>query len=1047
MNNSYRGAFPLGLMTAALMFGGADCASAAAAGLAKFDSGAISGLGMRNIGSATMSGRIAALAATTEKDGKLTIYVGAASGGVWKSSDGGTTYKAVFDKEPVQSIGDIAIDPSRHDTVWVGTGESWTRNSVSVGDGIYKSSDGGETWSNMGLRDSEHIAKVLVDPQDGNTVYACVPGKLWSDSAARGLYKTGDGGRSWALVLAGRNLSTGCASLAMDPKNPNVLFAGMWDFRRKGWTFRSGGRNASAQSASGLFRSTDGGKTWTEITDTANAGFAKKPFGRIAVAVAPSNPAIVYALVESPDTALFRSEDGGKTWQQRDKSQLMVWRPFYFANLIVDPQNADRVFKPDLNLIQSLDGGKSFANVGGGTHGDSHVVWIDPRNTQRIIVGDDGGLWYSQDGGNKWWKADNLPVSQFYHVSVDNADPYHVYGGLQDNACWVGDSSYPGGITNAQWENFCGGDGFWMFDDPADTEFIYMETQGGSVTRVNRHTHEARDIKPKPNYNEKLRWNWNTPIAMSPHEIGTLYIGAQFLFRSRDHGQSWDRISPDLTTNDPKKQEQEQSGGVTVDNSAAEAYTTIYSISESPQQAGLIWVGTDDGNLQITRDAGEHWTNVVKNIRGLPAGEWVSWVQADNFDAGTAFAAFDRHTFGDMAPYIYETRDYGKSWTALASPRENKGIRGYVHVIKQDSIKSSLLYAGTEFGLWISIDGGVHWAQFKGGEFPAVAVRDLAIQNRDSDLVLATHGRGIWIIDDVTPLRSLDADLLNREASFLPSRPIQQRIDAFGGWMNGDAAFTGPNPSNGAAITYYQRSRHLFGKLQIDVLDSNGNVIDTLPASVRRGINRVVWSMQTKAPRVPPAAQVAFNSIVGPRVVPGTYTIRMTKNGEVFKTKIDVELDRRDRFTVADREAQFDAAERVKALFADMSDLVTRINAVRSQAEASAAALNGEDALKKPLADIADQANNIRKKIVATTEGGAITGEERLREHTDELYGAIMSYEGRPTDYQLTYIDTLRRELSDVQKAFADFQNGAMKRINERLQGRGLKGIAVPATL
>lgn len=1049
MKINNRGAAPLGLLAAALAIGGGDCAAAAAApsGLARFDSGAISGLGIRNIGSATMSGRIAALAATAEKDGKLTIYVGAASGGVWKSSDGGTTYKPIFDKEPVQSIGDIAIDPSRHGTVWVGSGESWTRNSVSIGDGIYKSVDGGETWTNMGLRDSEHIAKILIDPQDGDTVYACVPGKLWSDSAARGLYKTADGGRSWTLVLAGGNLSTGCASLAMDPKDPNVLFAGMWDFRRKGWTFRSGGPNASAHSASGLYRSIDGGKTWTEITDAANAGFAKKPFGRIAVAVAPSNPAIVYALVESPNTALFRSDDGGKTWQQRDKSQLMVWRPFYFANLIVDPQNPERVFKPDLNLIQSLDGGKSFANVGGGTHGDSHVVWIDPRNTRRIIVGDDGGLWYSQDGGNKWWKADNLPVSQFYHVSVDNADPYHVYGGLQDNACWVGDSSYPGGITNAQWENFCGGDGFWMFDDPADTEFIYMETQGGSITRVNRHTHEARDIKPKPNYDEKLRWNWNTPIAMSSHEIGTIYIGAQFLFRSRDHGQSWDRISPDLTTNDPKKQEQEQSGGVTVDNSAAEAYTTIYSISESPQQAGLIWVGTDDGNLQITRDAGEHWTNVLKNIRGLPAGEWVSWVQADNFDAGTAYVAFDRHTFGDMAPYVFVTRDYGKSWTALISPRENKGIHGYVHVIKQDPIKPSLLYAGTEFGLWISIDGGGHWAQFKGGDFPAVAVRDIAIQNRDSDLVLATHGRGIWIIDDVTPLRSLDATLLNREASFLPSRPTQQRIDAFGGWMNGDAAFTGPNPSYGAAITYYQRSRHLFGKLNIDVLDGSGKVIDTLPASVRRGINRVEWSMQSKAPRVPPAAQVAFNSIVGPRVVPGTYTIRMTKNGEVFETKLDVELDRRDRFTIADRKAQFDAAVRVKALFGDMSDLVARINAVRSQADAAAANLGAEDALRKPLADLADLANKIRKKIVATTEGGAITGEERLREHTDELYGAIMSYEGRPTDYQLTYIDTLRRELGDVQKSFADFQSGALARINGLLQGRGLKEIAVPATM
>ncbi|WP_445144940.1 WD40/YVTN/BNR-like repeat-containing protein [Dyella sp. Tek66A03] len=1014
---------------------------------AKFDAGVISGLSARNIGSAAMSGRISALAAVPEKDGKLTVYVGAASGGIWKSSDGGTTYKPVFDKQAVQSIGDIAIDPSNHETIWAGTGESWTRNSVSIGDGIYKSTDGGESWTNMGLKGSEHIAKILIDPKDSNTVYACAPGKLWSDSSDRGLYKTSDGGKSWKLVLSGKNLSTGCASISMDPKDPNVIFAGMWDFRRKGWTFRSGGESPTAPSGSGLFRSANGGQSWTEVTAAANQGFPKQPFGRIAVTVAPSNPAIVYALVESPDSALYRSDDGGKTWQQRDKSQLMVWRPFYFASLIVDPNNPDRLFKPDLRLIQSLDGGKSFSNVGGGAHGDSHVLWIDPRNTQSSIVGDDGGLWYSTDGGNKWWKGNNLPVSQYYHVSVDDADPYRVYGGVQDNACWVGDSAYPGGIANQQWTNYCGGDGFWMFADPADADYIYMETQGGSITRVNRHTHEARDIQPKPNYHEKLRWNWNTPIALSPNEKGTIYMGAQFLFRSRDHGQSWERISPDLTTNDPKKQEQEKSGGVTVDNSAAETYTTIYSISESPKQAGLIWVGTDDGNLQLTRDGGKSWTKVGGNIKGQPAGTWVSWVEASPYEAGTAFAAFDRHSFGDMNPYIYKTTDYGKSWTPLVTGQDSKGLRGYVHVIRQDPLKPNLLFAGTEFGLWISIDGGAHWAEFKGGDFPAVAVRDIAIQPRDGDLVLATHGRGIWIVDDITPLRALDPKVLGSEAMFLPSRPIQQRIDAFGGWPGGDAGFVGPNPPEGAAITYYQRDRHLFGKLKIEVLDSKGNLVDSIPASVRRGINRVEWSMQTKAPRVPPAAQIAGNSIQGPRVPPGTYTVRMTKGKDVFETQLEVGLDRRDKFSVADRQAQFDASNRVKQLFGDMSDLVGKINAVRHDAEAEAATLPAQDATRKQLDELGDKANDIRKKIVATTEGGAITGELRLREHTDELYGAIMSYEGKPSDYQLASIDALKRELGDVQKAFADFTANDLSKTNAALGAKHLKQITVPETM
>ncbi|HZP66102.1 MAG TPA: hypothetical protein VFB32_07325 [Rudaea sp.] len=1023
----------------------ASAAETPAAPAAHFDAGAISGLGARNIGSAAMSGRIAALAALAGKDGKTLVYVGAASGGVWKSTDSGTTFKPVFDKQNAQSIGALAIDPSNSNTVWVGTGESWTRNSVSVGDGIYKSVDGGETWTNMGLPNSERIAEIKIDPKASDTVYACVPGKLWSDSADRGLYKTTDGGKTWSLVLKGSNLSTGCASLSMDPKDPNVLFASLWDFRRKGWTFRSGGPSPTAPSGSGLFRTPDGGKTWTEITPAANKGFPAKPYGRIAVAVAPSNDQIVYAMVESTDSALFRSDDGGKTWDKRDKSQLMVWRPFYFARLIVDPTNPDHLFKPDLTLIQSLDGGKSFSGTGGGTHGDSHVVWIDPSDTKHVFVGDDGGLWQSFDGGTKWWKQNNLPVSQFYHVSVDDADPFHVYGGLQDNACWVGDSAYPGGISNGRWENMCGGDGFWMFSDPSDPAYLYAETQGGDVERVNRYTHESRSIRPEANYKEKLRWNWNTPLLPSPNDKNTVYIAAQFLFRSRDHGQSWDRISPDLTTNDPNKQKQEESGGVTVDNSAAEMHTTIYAVSESPKQAGLIWVGTDDGNVQLTREAGKSWTNLTKNVHALPPNSWVSWIQAGSFEAGTAYVAFDRHTFGDMAPYIYKTTDYGQTWTALVSPQQTKGLRGYVHVIKEDTVKPGLLYAGTEFGLWISIDGGNEWAQFKAADFPAVAVRDVAIQDRDASLVLATHGRGIWIVDDIAPLRALDAKTLDSEATFLPVKPIQQRISAFGGWPEGDAAFSGRNPRDGAEIAYYQKSRHLFGKLKIDVLDAQGKVIDTIPASVRRGVNRVYWAMHAQPPRVPPAAQVAFNSTQGPRVPPGTYTVRLIKGKDVLETKLVVGLDRRATYTAADRQAQYDAAMRVSDLFGRMSDLAFKINAVRAQAEARSAKLGENDAARKELTSLRDKADAVRKQIVATKEGGAITGEERLREHTDELYGAITSYDGKPSEYQLARIDALNKEFDDIANEFAAIEKNDLPKANAALKAKQLDAIAVPA--
>ncbi|HZP11619.1 MAG TPA: hypothetical protein VFB36_04275 [Nevskiaceae bacterium] len=1020
------------------------CAPAFAKSSSTFDSGAISGLNARNIGSATMSGRIAAVTAY-EKDGKTTIFVAAASGGVWKSPDGGVTYQPMFDHEAVQSIGAVTIDPSNPDTIWVGTGESWTRNSVSIGNGIYKSTDGGETWTNMGLPQSERIVKIIVHPKSSDTVYACVPGKLWSDSADRGLYKTTDGGKTWSLILKGSNLSTGCASASMDTKDPNTLYAALWDFRRKGWTFRSGGDNADAPSGSGLFKSTDGGKTWTEFTADANKGFATKPFGRISVAVAPSNPSVVYASIEAAKgSGFYRSGDGGKTWEPRDRSQFMVWRPFYFSNMTVDPKNENRVFKDGGSLLMSEDGGRSFSAIGGfaGMHGDVHDVWINPNNTQSVIAVDDGGIWYSHDGGSRWLKGENLPISQFYHVSVDEADPYRVYGGLQDNTSWVGDSQYPGGITNSRWENMFGGDGFWMFPDPSDPDYLYAELQGGFMGRVNRYTHEARILQPLAGYHEKMRLNWNTPIHISPNDKSTIYEGAQFLFRSRDHGQTWDRISPDLTTNDPNKQKQEESGGVTVDNSAAEMHTTIYSISESPKDKDLIWVGTDDGNVQITRDGGKSWKNVVDNVPNLPKNSWVSWVQASKFDEGTAYAAFDRHTFGDMDPYVYKTTDYGKSWKLIASKAQ--GLRGYAHVVKEDPVKSDLLFVGTEFGLWVSVDGGNRWVQYKGSHFPSVAVRDIVVAERDSDLVLATHGRGIWIIDDITPWRELSDSLMGKEAAFVKGRPQKQDLQAFsGGWAEGAGTFAGANPPDAAVITYWQKSRHLFGKIKIEILDADGKVIDDIPASKRRGLNRVLWSMRTKAPRVPPAAQVAGNAQQGPRVVPGTYTVRMTKNGQVYETKVDVVLDRRAKFSVAERKQNFDAAMRVSDLFAQESDVVAQINALRMSIAQRKAASASDAALTKALTDLDAKADDIRKKIVATKEGGAITGEERLREHTDNVYGPLLSYEGKPTQYQLDRIDVIARELGEVQTDWKKLVAEQLPGLNDQLKQRGATPIEV----
>ncbi|MEO7240575.1 MAG: sialidase, partial [Sphingomicrobium sp.] len=982
------------LLASAAIAAAAPAAAAARPPAPTADSAAISGLGIRNIGSATMSGRIAAVAARQEDDGKVTIYAGAASGGVWKSDDSGTTFKPVFDKQPVQSIGALALDPTNKDVVWAGTGESWTRNSVSIGNGVYKSADGGATWTHMGLPATERITRIAVHPTNGNIVYVCAPGPLWSDSPDRGLYKTSDGGRTWALILPGANRSTGCSSVALDPANPEHLLAGTWDFRRKAYEFRSGGSGPDQPSGSRFAESRDGGRSWANLSADSRKGLPKGPWGRIEVAFAPSNPKQVYAFIENPRPALFVSENGGASWVERDRSQGMVWRPFYFGRIEVDPKNDQRLFKMGYSMIVSDDGGKSFANASAGSHGDWHDIWINPTNPQHIVGGDDGGLWYSYDGGNKWWKANNLPVSQFYHVSADDRDPYQVYGGLQDNSTWVGDQEYPGGITNNRWENLYGGDGFWAFADPADANFAYVEAQGGFVARVNRKTLEAHDIQPKSPSAEKLRWNWNTPIHLSPNDKGTLYIGSQYLFRSRDHGTSWERISSDLTTNDPVRQRQEQSGGITVDNSAAEMNTTIYSISESPRAAGLIWVGTDDGKVQLTRDGGGHWADLTRSLK-LPAGNWISAVEASRFDPAVAYVTVDRHTVGDMAPYALRTGDYGRSWQRLTAP--GSGVRGYAHVIKEDRVNPNILFLGTEFGLFASLDRGRGWAQFKPTGFPDVAVRDIAVQQREDDLVLATHGRGIWIVDDIAPLRALDPTTLAANALLIPGRPVEQRIAGNGGWAEGAASYAGDNPPSGATITYFQKARHVIGRMKLEVLDASGKVVDDIPAAKRKGLNRVHWSMRTKPPSVPPAASLAGASAYGERMLPGRYTVRLTKAGDVTTAPLDLTLDRRATFTLADRQAQIDAAERVKGLFARMSVLVAQINAVRNGADG----IGGQApaALRDQAAAVSSKADDLRKALVATKEGGAITGEERLREHVDEIYGAINSVESRPTAY------------------------------------------------
>jgi photosystem II stability/assembly factor-like uncharacterized protein len=997
----------------------------------EIDSNTLGALEARSIGPATMGGRIAAIDAVGEDP--LTIYVGAAGGGLWKSTDGGLTFKPVFD-DYNQSIGAIAIDPKSSKTVWVGTGESWTRNSTSVGDGLYKTTDGGDTWQRVGLESSERIARVQVSSADGNTVWACATGHLWDSHPERGVFKTSDGGKSWKKTLY-VDADTGCSDLAVDPQDPTILYAGMWQFRRTPHSFHSGGKG------SGLYKSTDGGETWRQL----KAGLPAGDKGRIAVAIAPSRPNVVYALIESANTAVFRSDDTGESWRQVNDSFNVQVRPFYFARLVVDPNDFNTVYKPGLSLTVSNDGGKSFSsafginNFGAGPHSDHHALWINPRNSNEILLGTDGGVYISYSKGRQWHHVQSLPVAQFYHISYDMNRPYRVYGGLQDNGSWSAPSAGLGGaIQNRDWINIGGGDGFWAFSDPTDPDLVYVEFQGGEMSRHRLSTGEEKVLKPLPGAGDPpYRFNWNTPLHLSPNEPGTLYMGAQFLFRTRDKGDSWERISPDLTTNDPAKQRQQQSGGLSVDNSSAENHTTIYSISESPKNAKVIWVGTDDGNLQVTRDGGAHWSNVAPNVTGLPKGTWVSCVEAGRFEEGTAFATFDGHQTGDMKTYVYATTDFGQTWKPLATD----ALSGYAHVVRQDLENPDLLFVGTELGLFVSVDRGARWARFT-GKLPKVAVRDLAIHPREGDLLIATHGRGVYIVDDLTPLRQLTREVLAADAAMLPSRTSVMVIPASVQNFPGDDEFAGVNPAEAATIAYYLKKRHLVGDLKLEVYDGQGKLISTLPAGKRRGINRVAWPMRLPPPKLPPANSLVIGSqyaLFGPRVLPGSYTVKLTQGDKTYTSQVRIEPDPRSNHSAEDRAAQHQTAMSLYDMLGRLTYVADAVKALEDAARQRSEACPKGDRLRGQLASFVDSLESFRATLVATGPGGWLSGEEQLREKMAKVYGAVNGYDGRPTRSQTDQVKVLGDQLETAAARLEAFQRNEVAAINRELAKRKLE--------
>ena len=989
----------------------------------KFDSATFGGLKARAIGPAVMSGRISAM--DGEATDPATIWVGAASGGVWKSENAGISFEPVFD-DHTQSIGAIRIDPSNPDTVWVGTGETWVRNSVSVGDGVYRTTDGGETWEHLGLEETERIAKIAVHPEESDTVYVCATGQLWSANPERGVYKTTDGGANWELILS-VDENTGCADLDMDPQEPRILYAAMWQFRRYPDFFTSGG------PGSGLYRSTDGGENWTELTE----GLPEREKGRIAVAVAPSRPAVLYATVETEDTALYRSDDLGNNWTETDNSTNVQMRPWYFSELVVDPTDHNRIYKPGFTLTVSTDGGDSFSGLFGAgfnmgsVHSDHHALWINPTNPYQLFLGTDGGAYISEDRAKSWRHVRSLPVSQFYHVSHDMEWPYNVYGGLQDNGSWKGPSRSAGGITSGDWEVVGQGDGFWAFADPNDVNTLYVEYQGGQLSRVDVATGESKSIKPFAREGEEeLRFNWNTPIHLSPTRANTLYYGSQYLHYSTDRGDSWTTISPDLTTDDPARQRQAESGGITIDNTTAENNTTIYAIAESPLNPELIWVGSDDGLVHVSRDSGATWTKVSDAVPGVPAGTWVSSVFASPFDEAGALITFDGHRNGDMATYIYRTDDFGASWRSITG----EGAQGYAWTVKQDPVNPQLLFAGTEFGLFISLDGGGRWARFT--DLPRVAVHDLAIHPTEHDLILGTHGRGIYIIDDLTALRGLTAEIMDSKVALLPSKPAPQVLSGGMSWFGSDDEFVGRNPDESASINYWLQRRHLFGDLKIEVYDADGELITTLPGKKRRGMNRVGWPMRLKAPTMPPANALVM-AFRGPRVPEGEYTFKLVKGKEVLEGKVELVADPRNPHPREDRLLQQTTAIDAYDLLSDLTFLADSVTDLRDQANDRAKQLEKKD--KTSMEAFADDLEELHGTIVVAGKAGLMSGREELRERLGNLFGEITNYDGRPSDSQIERLAGLGAELAGKQAAFDTEAAAKIDGLNRTLAKRDLE--------
>lgn len=905
----------------------------------------------RNIGPGGMSGRVTAID-VVESNPDI-MYVGTASGGIWKSTSGGIKWEPIFDKEATASIGAVAIQQSNPSVIWAGTGEGNPRNSLNGGYGIYKSLDAGKTWNLMGLEKTRHIHRVIVHPTNPDIVYVGAIGSPWGEHEERGVYKTTDGGKTWKQILF-NNIKTGTADLVMDPSNPNKLIAAMWEHKRDPWFFKSGGEG------SGLYITHDGGENWKKITD--KEGFPKGDLGRIGVAIAPSNPDVIYALVEAKKNALYKSEDGGFKWKMINNKGGIGNRPFYYSEIYVDPQNENRLYTIFTYVNVSDDGGKSFEQLmpaygaDNGIHPDHHAWWIHPEDGSFMIDGNDGGLNITKDKGKTWRFVGNIPVAQFYHIAVDNEFPYNVYGGMQDNGSWRGPAYVwkAQGIRNSYWQEISFGDGFDVVPDRDDSRYGWSMSQQGYVSRYDYLTGNNYSVRPThPDPDVELRFNWNAAINIDPFDNSTLYFGSQFVHKSTDKGLTWTVISPDLTTNDPEKQKQSESGGLTMDATGAENHTTILVIEPSPVEKDMIWAASDDGLVHYTTDGGKNWTNVSKNIKGLPENSWITQIKASNKNKGEALLVANDYRRFNYTPYAYRTTNYGKSWERIVDEND---VESYALSIIEDPETKNLLFLGTDDGLYVSVDAGKKWTKWTEG-FPTVSVKDLVIHPREHDLVIGTFGRAAWVLDDIRPLRAIaKGNVLAKDMElFEPPTAYQTAYQQpTGSRFGGDALYQGENRNGGAIISYYLNVPEKADKkndgdkddekdedkkdvkssktvkkdsITLEIFDGDRKIRTlAFKAPKESGIHKTTWYMREKGVDYPSRRiRESKREPAGVQVKPGTYRLKMTYGDVVSEQKIKVEFDPRLELSTEAINQQYNAAKMLESYQQKMADIVKQL--------------------------------------------------------------------------------------------------------------------------